>query len=177
MKPAATRDFLLLGMGLAIAVALKAHYAQCSTADLAWLLDPVRRIVGFFTGSPSHFDPDLGYHFPQLHITIDRSCSGLNFLVMAFCMIGISTLSFYRRLGPQVLALAIGALATYLLTLGATSSRILIAIRSWQLRELYPWLASDRMHQLQGGFVYLFFLILFYLLTTFLHQKMSQRYA
>ena len=135
------------------------------------------RIVGFFTGSPSHFDPDLGYHFPQLHITIDRSCSGLNFLVMAFCMIGISTLSFYRRLGPQVLALAIGALATYLLTLGATSSRILIAIRSWQLRELYPWLASDRMHQQQGGIVYLFFLILFYLLTTFLLQNMSQRYA
>ncbi len=177
MKQSYSTDLIFLGLIILIAIGLKWYYAQSSTEDLAIILNPVRHIVGLFTGSPSYFNPDLGYHFPTLNITIDRSCSGLNFFVMAFCMIGISTLPFYQKWNHKLLALALGTLATYLLTIGATTSRILIAINSLQLKEIYPWLASDKIHQAQGGFVYLFFLILFYLTATFFHNKIAKHYA
>lgn len=170
-------DLILLSLIVLFAFGLKLYYAQSNTEDLLLFLHPVSSLVELFTGTYAEFQPEVGYYFPQLQISVERSCSGVNFFIMAFCMVSISALPFYKSNKHKIIALIIWTLLAYLLSIGATSSRILIAIGSLQFQEVYPWLADAKVHQAQGGFVYLFFLILFYLSATFFNTKIARHYA
>lgn len=166
-------DLFLLGGIVLFAFSVKLFYANSSTADLRLFLAPVSRVVAFFTGADYQYSAELGYFFPQLNISIERSCSGVNFFVMAFCMVSISTLPFYQRICNKAMALGGWAVLAFVLTICANSSRILIAISGLRFKEQMPWLAADNMHEAQGGFVYLFFLIGFFFLSQISNEQIS----
>jgi len=170
-------DLFFLGFIAIAAFSLKLFYADCQTEDLKIFLKPVSMAVSFFTGASYQFSAEVGYLFPSLNISIEKSCSGLNFFVMAFCMVSISTLPFYKTVFRKFLAVAGFTLAAFLFTILANSSRIIIAINSLRWSEFSELLGTDKMHLYQGSFIYVFFLILFYFLAFYSNQKITKTYA
>ena len=168
---------LFLGMIAIIAIAIKLFYANCQTEDLKLFLKPVSMVVSFFTGARYQYSAEMGYFFPALQISIERSCSGVNFFVMAFCMVSISVLPFYKTAVRKFIALTGFAFGAFLFTILANSSRIIIAINSLRWSEIFYTLGTDKMHLYQGSFIYIFFLILFYFLALYSNRKITQFYA
>lgn len=166
-------DLCFLGGIVLFAFTVKLFYANSSAADLRLFLAPVSQLIAFLTGASYQYSADIGYLFPQLHITIERSCSGVNFFIMAFCMVSISTLPFYQDIRSKGLALISWTFLAFALTILANSSRILIAINGLRFQEQIPWLASDKMHEAQGGFIYLFFLIGFFFLSQISNEQIG----
>ncbi len=167
-------DLFFLGFIAIAALSLKLFYANCQTEDLKLFLKPVSMVVSFFTGASYHFSGETGYLFPSLNITIERSCSGVNFFVMAFCMVSISTLPFYKTAFRKTLALTGFTFAAFLFTILANSSRIIIAVNSLRWSDIFYTLGTDDMHLYQGSFIYLFFLILFYFLAFYSNKKITR---
>ncbi len=125
------------------------------TADptsLRWLLSPTDVAVSAATGSTSSWHPALGYYHPSLSMAIDASCSGFNFLLIAFLLLSYLLLRRFERW--RVLPLAL--IAAYPLTIIANSSRILTIL----LTGAGPSLVSAGVwHEAQGAFIYLFTLV------------------
>ncbi|WP_324677968.1 exosortase K [Hymenobacter sp. GOD-10R] len=150
-------------VGLAIGFALlKAVYVHTTSTDLLILLAPTNYLVEIALGSASVFDAAAGFMHPDLHISIDKSCSGYNFWLL--CWLLLSATAVQQRLYPRLLMpmLVLMPFVSYVLTLLVNTSRILTAVF---LRGLLPpaiqqfsWL-----HQAEGALLYLFFLVLIYL--------------
>ncbi len=170
-------DLFFLGLIALLAFSLKLFYTNCQTEDLKLFLKPVSMVVSFFTGASYHYSAETGYLFPSLQISIEKSCSGVNFFVMAFCMVSISVLPFYKTAVRKFLAIAGFTFGAFFFTILANSSRIIIAINSLRWSELFYTLGTDKMHLYQGSFIYIFFLILFYFLALYSNRKITKFYA
>ncbi|MBC7451705.1 MAG: exosortase K [Cytophagales bacterium] len=141
--------------------------------DLTLLLKPVDRVVSLITDSPSVYLTDIGYIHHDLHIVIDKSCSGFNFFIICFTMLSMLIVRQVNKGRHKVMLLPAVVTCSYVLTIFANSSRILISIfltHAAEFSKTYSWL-----HQAEGVFVYLFFLISIYLIfeyacTTLLSQ-------
>ncbi len=151
------RKTLVLGvLLLAAAFALKWWYRTATVDELSVLLRPVATLVGLASGEPWQWVAGTGAFFPDAHVLIDRSCSGINFLVIA-----LATFTFLvlRRsdagCGRPLLALLTlcGAVA---LTVLANSGRILLIL--W-LQRLGVHLAPAA-HEAVGAFFFLTSLLL-----------------
>lgn len=158
-----TSDLPYYGMMMLVFIAAKLVEPYLGHQALQGLLAPVSHSVAVFTGSPIAFFAESGYHLPMLSIVIDKSCSGFNFLLIAFIVIGLS-FSFQAKKSflESLKMIFFSMMLSYLLTILANTSRIISIIKMNQLfpvLEQYEWV-----HAAQGTFVYLLFLVGFYLL-------------
>lgn len=154
--PRDRRLTLLIGaLLLALAFAVKSWYRSATVEELGFMLRPVSRLVEWGTGSASSFSPDLGFTFPSLHIRIDRSCSGVNFLIIAIAAL---TLLIIRRADggcarPVLVLLALPL--AYLVAVVANASRIICLAAA----KPYGLFTAPRAHEAFGAFVFLAFLM------------------
>lgn len=123
------RKTLLLGaLLLAAAFALKWWYRTATVEQLGFVLTPVTTLIHTLTGAERTFVVGQGHLFPTLHILIDRSCSGINFLIIATAAL---TFLWLRRVdggcGRPLFALLI-ALSAWGLTIITNTGRILLMI-------------------------------------------------
>jgi exosortase K len=146
-----------------IFIVSKLLYKNLGNDELLLFLTPVSFLVSFFTGSSLSFSAESGYYLPSLNILIDKSCSGFNFWLISFVMIGFTVVTYIQNRKRRVILLISSLLIAYLLTIIANTSRIISILKMNNilpnLDENYEWI-----HTAQGTFVYLFFLIGFYLL-------------
>jgi exosortase K len=135
------------------AYALKRFYSRASAEDLAWILTPTARIVGWLRGEtlipgPTGWAPLDGSY------VIAPACAGVNFLILAFA---VSVLGFSHRPGSPVRRLGwwVGsALGAWGLTVVVNTARILAAVELYRLGPV-AGLTPEAAHRLLGIGVYL----------------------
>lgn len=147
--------------GILFFVMLKFAFTQMDADDLVFILQPTDKIISFLTNSKGIFLPGTGYFHQDLNILIEKSCSGFNFFSLSFLIGYFVTVNHFQHKKHKWLALALSLLAAWVLTLFVNASRITVAIFLKKL--VIPLPGADKwLHQAEGTFVYLFFLILFY---------------
>ena len=145
-------------------IVMKLMYTKMDNSDLHFLLNPTHAIVTLLTGSTAIFCMDKGFFFENLNIAIDKSCSGFNFWILSFIMLSYVCVSFYKTNKSKLLAILVLFAITFFTTIFVNTSRIMVAIfilKTFPKSMNYTWL-----HQMQGIFIYLSFLILLYITIT-----------
>ena len=148
------RPWLSWGTALLAAYGLKLSYSRASAGDLAWILVPTARAVGWLRGETLTSPPGAGWGAPDGSYFIAPACAGVNFMILALT---VSVLGFSHRLrspGARLswwLALLIGA---YAFTIAVNTLRIVAAV---ELHRLGPvaGLTPEQMHRLLGTVIYL----------------------
>jgi len=157
-------------------VLLKLTYTHLDTAALRFLLAPTNVLVGIALNSPSYFSATRGYVHEALRFTIEKSCSGYNFWLMCWVLLAVE---WGRRKGGgwrSIGALPALLVVSYGLTVFVNVARILTAM---QVRAALP--AASRslgwLHEAEGVLVYLFFLVIIYVGSSYLFTRQSTTYA
>lgn len=155
-----TNNIIIYGAAFAIVILAKTAYKYATNDALLFILKPLSKLISIVTNKDFLYANDIGFYFETLNITIDKSCSGINFWCISFLVFIILLHKVCKTYLQKFLLFPVVILATYLLTLFANTSRILTSLFiSKQTDFNYPWL-----HQAEGVFIYLSFLIIFYTL-------------
>lgn len=143
----------------AIAFAAKLFYSTSSVNDLRWILAPTTRVVELITGEHFWFESYAGYMNADRSFLIADSCSGMNFLITAFLMLGVMKLR--RGLTAKVSWSFIPAImaVAYVTTIAANTVRITVAMRLHRMSPEMIWINPDQLHRLEGIFIYFGFLL------------------
>jgi len=147
---------------LLIAVGLKYHYSRAGSDDLGWILGPTAGMVETISGIRFEKEDGAGYVNQDCGIIIAPSCAGVNFLIIAFCMAAFSGLPHLKCSGAKALWLGICAASAYLLTITVNAFRIIASIYTIEADIHYQWMTPERLHRIEGVFIYFIFLCLFY---------------
>jgi exosortase K len=128
---------------------------QTATAeDLLFLLAPTDTLVSAAIGEPGVWQVGEGYLHQGHQMIINASCSGFNFFVLSFLMLGWLLLNRWTAWWP----LAIAFILAWPLTILANTSRILTISL---LSSAQPnGLSSGVWHEVQGAFVYFSILVI-----------------
>ncbi len=141
---------------LSAAFALKWWSMSASLEGLSFLLGPIAGVVSAFTGETWSASTTNGYLFPGLGIAIDRSCSGIHFLVVSWATFaGLFLLrSGSKSIGARSVLLMVAT--GYILTLLVNSGRILSMV--WVQRIGIT--LGPTQHEAFGGLLYVIVLCL-----------------
>lgn len=166
-------EIIIYALVASIFVLMEVAGGMASVERLRLLLMPVSWLVSLSSGGGGgEFIAGMGYFHPQWNILINKSCSGFNFWAISFLVGGHALASAKGfSLGTKLFLLPALLVASYCLAIVANTSRILFALtlRPFELRVAdvpRPWL-----HQAEGVFVYLFFLVVFYFFLHYFNQK------
>ncbi|WP_022823257.1 exosortase K [Hymenobacter norwichensis] len=172
-----SRCWLPYGLVAGAFIALKFGYMHAATSHLLWLLWPTDVLVGGVLGSVSSFEPARGFVHADLHIAIDKSCSGFNFWLLCSGLLLVSALRHQEPMRTfQNSWLLLLPVLGYVLTLLVNTSRILTAV---SIQRVFPQAARQLpwLHQAEGVLVYLVFLLLIYSGFELLCHRYLLRYA
>ncbi|MFC1811885.1 exosortase K [Thermodesulfobacteriota bacterium] len=162
IKPDIIKTAAFYIVALFIAVGFKYHYSRAGSDDLGWILGPTAGVVETISGIRFEKEDGAGYVNQSCEIIIAPSCAGVNFLIIAFCMAAFSGLPHLRYSGTKVLWLGICAASAYLLTITVNAFRIIASIYTIEADIHYQWMTPERLHRIEGIFIYFLFLCLFY---------------
>ena len=158
----------IVAAAIAIAAVVKYHYSVASANGLRWILAPTANIVDLLSYHQFRFEAYAGYLSEDRSYLIAASCSGMNFLIIAFVMlVAIGAMAGYWkwRLIP------LSFVAAYLATIIANTVRITTDLSTRQLAANYYGLSAEDIHRVEGIVIYFGFLIvLFFLGETFFRR-------
>ena len=157
---------IFLFLAAFLAVALKYHYSEARSEDLAWILWPTASLVEWISGIPFEEEAHTGFVSYARRVVIAPACAGVNFFIVAFCMAAFSGVPRILQQRLKALWLAASLISAYGLTVFANAVRIIISIYSYEADIYSRWLTPQRMHRLEGVVIYFFFLCLFYRIIT-----------
>jgi exosortase K len=166
--------FIFYAAVLAAALVMKYHYSQAEVGQLKWILSPTATLVQLLTGIPFVFEQLCGYANWQQGMVIAKSCAGINFLIISFCMLTLSHISQIEK-NRQRIYLIIGcALGAYLYTIMVNTLRIVAGLQLHLLNLSFGWLNPARIHRLCGILVYFLSLcLLHFTLLRFTKSRVS----
>lgn len=171
------RDFAYYLAIAGVFVAMKFIYSGLSTDELRFFLLPLDRLVGLITGSTSVYIAGQGFYHPSFDILIDKSCSGFNFFALCFIMLGFLSVRYFKHTRHRIIAiLAFFFLACILVTF-VNGARILTSIFTGAMSATSAYRQDALMHEAEGAFIYLFFLIMIYTLFNFILMKKDKVHA
>lgn len=150
-------------IGILSFVMIKFSYTTMNAGGVLFLLGPTDYFVSILTNSNGVFTQQLGYYHQDLNITIEKSCSGLNFFSLSFLITHCSFISHLKSLKSKCFALPLSFLLSWLLTIFVNTSRIIISIFI-NGNIVIPKQYQAFIHQAEGIFIYLLFLMLSYIL-------------
>jgi len=136
------------------AYGLKLSYSQAAAEDLAWILGPTARAVGWLRGETLTLSPGAGWMAPDGTYIIAPACAGVNFMIL---VLTVAVLGFAHRLRSpgQRLCWWIGSLfGAYGLTIAVNTVRILAAVELYRVGPV-TWLTREQEHRLLGTVLYL----------------------
>jgi exosortase K len=136
------------------------------------LIAPTNYLIELITSSPAQYAAESGYFHKELNIVIEKSCSGFNFWILCFIMLAFLALNYCSSYKQKILVLPTALFISYILTIFANSSRIILSILGQNAANDFihprPHLI---LHNVIGTFVYLFFLIISYLVLNYILKK------
>jgi exosortase K len=148
-----------------LAGAGKFFYANANVNDLQWILAPTAWLVELANGERFEFESYAGYINDDRSFLIAGSCSGMNFLIIAFVMLSLLRVSRNPRaekVGWRFVPVA--ALIAFFATIVANAVRISVALRINRMQPEWIWVNPHQLHRFQGIFVYFGFLIMLFIL-------------
>ncbi len=163
---------------ISIFILLKFIYTLSTTNHLIFILKPTSALIGLITNSKGEFITESGYLHQKLAILINKSCSGFNFWILCFTMLAFLTFQFLEKKIYKIIALPILLFMTYILTVSVNTSRILFSIFiDNTIKNMTGYTKTNWLHQAEGVFIYLSFLIIIYLCFNFILKKIRHFYA
>lgn len=154
---------------------LKLAYPRMDTGNILFLLGPTNKAIELISGSDAIYDSVSGYFHPQINMVINKSCSGYNFLLISFLM--ISFLFVKTGIVKKWLVIPVSFLLAYTITLIANISRITGYMLIMNIGTYSSSGFPDKLlHQVEGIFVYLSFLIFAYLLLNHIINKIQHNH-
>ncbi len=156
-------QYFLYALTIIGLITLQSYSQSADNESLKWILKPVSWGVSMVTDLSFTFDKDLGYVSENNMFTIDKSCAGINFFSIALFTVIFSFLNLFQNPVYKLLAFGNFLIATFVITIIVNVCRIVIAVQFLSLGENIPFLASDKMHTIQGTLFYCTFLLLYYL--------------
>ncbi len=162
-----TNNLVYYIIGILIFIGLKFTYTYANNNHVLLLTSPTDKMISLITYSFSTYSESTGFYHEKLNMVIDKSCSGFNFWMLSFILFFFSSLKFVKHHYLKFLTLLLSLLLAYIVTLFVNTSRILVSLfieHSTQFK--HAWL-----HQAEGVFIYLSFLIIFYMLLNYIQTK------
>lgn len=156
---------------LIVIVIVKIFYVRADNASLMLVIKPITKIVSIFHGSEFIFENSLGFFSDQLGIAINKSCAGVNFLLIIYCMLSFSYIHKFKTLkGKAIYFIAILPIS-YFLALLINSFRIIVSITMQRLNFLDGWASTEVIHNITGMLIFICFLfIVNYVFSTILKK-------
>lgn len=136
------------------AYGLKLSYSRAAAEDLAWILGPTARSVGWLRNETLTWSPGAGWMPPDGSYVIAPACAGVNFMILVLV---VSVVGFAHRLRSPGKRLCwwIGSLTgAYVLTIAVNTLRILAAVELYRVGPI-TWLTREQEHRLLGTVLYL----------------------
>lgn len=168
-------NFFYLFICLFIFIGLKFIFPYLSTDALQFLLAPTNKIISFIFNSTYTYNSETGYFYPYLDIVINKSCSGFNFFFISFLM--YSFLLIKAGIISKWLKIPFSLFLAYTTTIIANVSRI--AGYMIMMNTQSPLLSLSGvswLHQAEGIVVYLTFLIIAYITSNYILNKIEHKY-
>lgn len=157
-------DTIIILFTIMIAIGLKHHYSQASTENLNWILAPTVGFVEQLSGITFEKEAHTGFISRTHRFIIAKSCAGINFLIIAFCMLIFSRVQQIKPVGTKILFFIKSVITAYFLTITVNALRIVAAVYLFEI-DIYSeggWLTRERLHRIEGTALYFFFLCLLY---------------
>ncbi len=151
---------------LMLAFSLKFYYANASSDDLNWILKPTAFIVESGTDLTFVHEQGTGYIDKTQGIIIAPVCSGVNFLIVSFCMAIFTGLSVINSIAKKAAWLFFSAVSAYLITVLVNSLRIVASIRSISIGNLITEIPAGILHKLDGILIFFSMLCVYHFLMT-----------
>ena len=142
------------GIALASAFFLKDWFKAASPKDLHWMLSPLAHLVSLLNGHVFIFHPVYGFISVETKTIIAPACSGINFLLMCFCMLSLQGQLHLRRWLACLGWLLYSAAFSYLAALVINGMRIVFSMWLFQHKIEYGFLTMDRLHRICGIVLY-----------------------
>ena len=145
---------------------LKYHYSTANADELGYVLAPTAAVVRLVTGAQVVAEAGAGYLSQELSILIAPSCAGVNFLVIAWCMLG---LGFVRQVSlphAKLAWLALSAALAYTTTVLVNAARIVFGSALQSAPPGWAPLPAEQVHRVEGVVVYLTALLVLFSLAT-----------
>jgi len=155
-------DGILLSLVIALSCFLKAHYRTASVDELIWILQPTARVMETVFKIPFIWEKGTGFVNHREMMMIVKSCAGINFLIIGFCMCTFNLIPRVRQRRYKLLALIITGVGMVLITVFVNAARIWISICFSSLISDIRWLTPGQFHRLEGIAVYFMFLWIIY---------------
>jgi exosortase K len=160
---------------VAVACTIKLWYSLSNVNDLWWILTPTTFVVELLTGEEFWFESYAGYMSTDHSFLIADSCSGVNFLIMAFLMLGL--MQVRRAMSGSVSWMFIPAVlaAAYFSTIVANTVRITAALRAHRMSPEMIWINPEQLHLIEGIFIYFGFLLFLFIVAEQIENARSPR--
>jgi exosortase K len=139
---------------LLAAYGLKLHYSRASAEDLAWILAPTARAVGWLRGETLTLSSGAGWVAPDGSYVIAPACAGVSFLIVVLIVSVLGFAGRQRSPGRRAVWWLASLFGAYLLTIAVNSLRILAAVELYR-RDSGAWLTPEQAHRLLGIVLYL----------------------
>ncbi len=166
---------LMIAVSLVIAWGLKYHYSHSSSDDLVWILAPTAYLVEMTGDMTFEREINTGYVNNEGGIIIAPSCSGVNFMIIAFCLSAFIGLKKIKTTPMQFMWIMVSILSSYIYTLLVNTFRISLSIYSIRTEFLQTWLSGETVHLLEGVMVYFIFLLVYNnLLNRIIHPDIAK---
>ncbi len=139
---------------LAITAGLKLHYSTAGSESLDWILRPTAGLVEIISGIRFEHEPLAGYLSRDHRAIIAPACAGVNFLIVAFCMIAFSGVSRLTGTGSRLGWLAGSLAGAYLATILVNALRIIISLNLYDADIYSAALTPRAVHRAGGVLLY-----------------------
>lgn len=165
----------MAGMCLVIAWSLKYHYSRSGSDDLVWILAPTAYLVQMTAGMNFDREINTGYVNHESGIIIAPSCSGVNFMIIAFCLSAYIGLGKIKSMPRQFMWILFSIAGAYIYTLIVNTFRINISIYSIKAEFLQTRFSRETVHLFEGVFVYFIFLLVYnHLLNRIINRDLAE---
>ena len=168
---------VMIIVSLVIAWSLKYHYSNSSSDDLIWILAPTAYLVQITGDNTFERETNVGYVNNANGIIIAPSCSGVNFMIIVFCLSAYTGLKKTKTTPMQLMWVVFSIVNSYIYTLLVNTLRICLSIYSIKTEFLQTRFSGETVHLIEGVLVYFIFLLIYnYLLNRIInpyHAKNS----
>jgi len=170
-------NLVLLSIFLIFAVFLKIYYIYADNSSLRWILFPTTIIVSLFSGIHFYFIDNVGYTSFNGFYVINKTCAGLNFLIIIFTLSIVLIFRIREKVINNLFIFLTLLLSCFVLTIIANSSRIYSSIFIEMIKHQLPFLKSSKnwFHEAMGIVIFFSYLLLYYFIIKRVKKWMEQK--